>query len=354
MGLSNWLASSLESYLQSTIRVLALPKADALGPADHRALDEIRAAFGAAVPPAVLHLVVPELFRAFWGMQRDTLIRGSVDRRLKELVAAGISLSNKCPYCVDAHTGALFSLEAPVAAEALARDDVDSISDPTQQALTAWARRSGSEADAAFPRTSFSAEQRAEIFGTAFSFHYLNRVVSVFLPKSPFIGPAALRELTRRNLRRVMTPSPPPAGSFDTNLGLRLDGYTSPFDWARPNPVVARRLAVMIETTERYGQKHLPDAVRSAVSYSVLNWNGAEPPLGRAWLDTLCCTVESAHRPVAELCALVARAPSMITPTLVAASLEALRGSSEALFSAVAWSALEAARQVGSWYRLQQ
>ncbi|SRR6266496_1107457 len=70
------------------------------------------------VPLLTLHSPVPEVMAGVWSILRETLLAGQVDRALKEAVAATVSKTNACPFCVDAHTAMLHATSNHDAASA--------------------------------------------------------------------------------------------------------------------------------------------------------------------------------------------------------------------------------------------
>ena len=73
---------------------------------------EIRRDFGIVSDPFKLHAPVPELLAGMWAIVRETTLVGHVPWRLKEAVAATVSQTNTCSYCVEIHAAAA-SLPSP-------------------------------------------------------------------------------------------------------------------------------------------------------------------------------------------------------------------------------------------------
>src|SRR5260370_42692226 len=67
---------------------------------------QIRRDFGIVSDPFKLHAPVPELLAGMWAIVRETTLVGHVPWMLKEAVAATVSQTNACPYCVDIHASA--------------------------------------------------------------------------------------------------------------------------------------------------------------------------------------------------------------------------------------------------------
>ncbi|MFD0592044.1 carboxymuconolactone decarboxylase family protein [Catellatospora coxensis] len=177
-------------------------------------------------------------------MLRETLLADGLTTRLdREAVAAAVSAANSCPYCVDVHGGTLTGLGG--------RDAVDAAGPggTRLRELTAWAGRPGAAAP-------FPPAQAPELIGTAVTFHYLNRMVNVFLPDSPL--PAALGGTARQAVSRVAARllgalargRVAPGGS----AGL-LPGAALPADlaWARGRPSVAAAFGAAAAAVDEAG-----------------------------------------------------------------------------------------------------
>ncbi|HKN99093.1 MAG TPA: carboxymuconolactone decarboxylase family protein, partial [Pseudonocardiaceae bacterium] len=164
--------------------------------------------FGMVAPPVALHSPAPAVLAATWLMLRETLLAGGhAGRAAKEAVAASVSVANACPYCVEVHATALRGLDARSAADALGAGRVDDVDDPAISVLAEWARYTGDRARGyAVPAP---AEQAPELVGVAATFHYLNRMVNVFLAESPLPpgAPDAAKNVARWLLVKVMRPS---------------------------------------------------------------------------------------------------------------------------------------------------
>src|SRR6266508_4326022 len=82
------------------------------------------------IPLLTLHSPTPEVLAGVWSILRETLLAGGVERAQKEVVAAVVSKTNECPFCVDAHRLMLEATSDYDAAGAIMRGDYDSIHDP--------------------------------------------------------------------------------------------------------------------------------------------------------------------------------------------------------------------------------
>ncbi|MGH3519970.1 MAG: carboxymuconolactone decarboxylase family protein [Haloechinothrix sp.] len=126
--------------------------------------------FGVLVPPFALHLPAPELLAAYWAMTREPTWASRVARARKEAVAAAVSTTNQCPYCVDVHTTMLHTLGDRAPAAAIAAGDPDTIADAGMRALIAWARASRTPDAPILRERPFPDEHAPELVGIAVAY----------------------------------------------------------------------------------------------------------------------------------------------------------------------------------------
>ncbi|MFK4693399.1 carboxymuconolactone decarboxylase family protein [Streptomyces pristinaespiralis] len=238
----------------------------------------------------------PPLMTGAWALLRESLLAGRVSRTDKEVVAAGVSLANRCPFCVDAHTVLLHATGDHALAETIARGEEPA--DAGHRRLLAWGK------DIRGPRP-FPAEQTPEHLGTALAFHFINRIVSALLNENMLPGGPQKYRLVRsaagRSLARTVRREVPPGESLEL---LRTSG-TEPA-WAAGTAVgtaygALREAALM-------GAGLLSEDDRTLVRKTVADHDGvARPPLSADWLP------DREESPGARLTLLAALAPYRIT-----------------------------------------
>ncbi|MET9410358.1 carboxymuconolactone decarboxylase family protein [Streptomyces sp. NPDC002935] len=249
----------------------------------------------------------PELLTATWALMRESLIAGEGDRTGKELAALGVSLANRCPFCVDAHTMLLHATGDHSLAEAIARGETPS--DEGHARVLAWGRASRNPGAPELTPYPFPAAHAPAYIGTALTFHFINRIASALLTESLLPGNAqrfrAVRSLGGRSLARTVRRRPAPGA------GLTLLDAPGPGpDWARGTTVGPAYAALRDAATT--GEGLLDEADRALVRETLQGWDGAHPSL--AWE---CLPDRS--RPGARLALLAALAPYRITDEDVAA-----------------------------------
>ncbi|WP_329306074.1 carboxymuconolactone decarboxylase family protein [Streptomyces sp. NBC_01260] len=245
----------------------------------------------------------PPLLSGAWALLRESLLAGQVSRTDKEVVAAGVSLANRCPFCVDAHTVLLHATGDHRLAETIARGGQPE--DPARRQLLSW----GKDMSTAQP---FPSADAPEIIGTALSFHFINRIVSALLTESML--PCGLQKLRAvrsaagRRLARTVRQE------LTTGLSLPLletEGEAPA--WAAGTAIGTAFGA--LRTAAELGAGLLNDEDAALVRESVAAWDGVTP------LPLHAVLPDRAERPGARLALLAARAPYRITDEDVAAWL---------------------------------
>jgi AhpD family alkylhydroperoxidase len=301
------------------------------------------------VPLLTLHSPMPEVMAGVWSVLRESLLAGHVDRARKEAVAATVSKINACPFCVDAHTLMLEATSEHNAAATILRGDYDSIHDPQLRALVQWVLVSRTLNTSGTLPPPFSHHDAPEIIGTAITFHYINRMVNVFLGDTLLPLPSALKGLTGRLLSATagkrMVRGIQPGRSLKLVPQAKLPDDLS---WAAANPAVAGAFAGFAAVVEEAGKQALPEAVRALVGEHIQTWNGEEMGLSRRWVEEAAAEVQEQHRAAARLALLTALASYQVDASVVA-DFRSHEPDDAQLIAATAWASLTAARHVGVW-----
>ncbi|GAA2687057.1 carboxymuconolactone decarboxylase family protein [Actinoplanes palleronii] len=304
--------------------------------------------FGMAAPPVALHAAAPEVLDAVWLMLRETLLAGDpAGRATKETVAAAVSLANTCPYCVEVHGATLNGTRPGADARHLAAGRVDEVRDPAVRALARWARDGASRVTPV--PIPVPADQAAVVLGVAVTFHYLNRMVNVFLGESALEAmPVAARPLGRRVAARIFgrfARAVVPPGQAVTALPARP--LPADLSWAAPCAPIADALARAAAAIDEAGAAVLPDAVRELVLARLADPAESGPGLSaEPWLAEAVAPLPVGERPAARLALLVAFASYRVGDGDIAA-LRASGYGDGALVRLAAWAAMAAARSAG-------
>jgi hypothetical protein len=302
--------------------------------------------FGVLAPPVALHSPSPPCLAASWAMVRETLIGGDpAGRTAREVVAGAVSAANSCPYCVTIHTSAVYRLLGPGVPEEIAARRVDAIADSRMRQLAQWARDTGQRPDGARHRLP------PDLAGVAVTFHYLNRMVTLFLDDSPLPPqvPGPVKTRLMRMTAAVMLASAGGRLPDGTALGLLPEApLPEEFSWASAEPRVATALARAAAAIDAAAGPVVPPPVRELVQQELAGWDGRPPGPGRSWADAALAGLPAADRAAGRLALLTAFAPYQLLPSDIA-EFSPGQPADEALIQLTSWAAMAAARRIGSW-----
>ncbi|MFD6274043.1 carboxymuconolactone decarboxylase family protein [Streptomyces sp. NPDC060209] len=243
----------------------------------------------------------PPLLTATWALMRESLLAGRASRTGKELVAAGVSLANRCPFCATAHAVLLHATGDHRLAETVLRGDEPE--DPGDRRLLAWGK------DMSRPQP-FPGHEADEYVGTALAFHFINRVVSSLLSEQMLPGGVEKYRLVRSTAGRSLAATVRRELRPGTSLPLLGTSGEAP-PWAAQGPVGTAYGA--LRSAAYQGAGLLSDEDAAFVRESVAGWDGVTP------LPLAARLPERKDRPGARLALLAARAPYRITDEDVAA-----------------------------------
>ncbi|KOU55044.1 DNA-binding protein [Streptomyces sp. MMG1533] len=252
----------------------------------------------------------PEILAPAWALMRESLIAGPGSRTGKELAALGVSLANKCPFCVDAHTMLLHATGDHALAERLARGEQPEKEEHAR--VLEWGRRTRVPGGLGPEPYPFPRGHAPGYLGTAFAFHFINRIVSALLTENLLPGNVqrfrAVRSLAGRTLARtVRRPARP-------GEALALLDHPDPGEapaWAGGTAVGIAYAALLKAAMTGAGLLDADD--HDLVEQTLQDWDGAHPPLALNGFP------DRRERPGARLALLAALAPYRITDEDVAA-----------------------------------
>lgn len=300
--------------------------------------------------PYLAHSPAPELLAGMWSCQYETMLVGQVPRAQKELVATVISALNECPFCVDAHAALSQAAGGERLPRSLAGDWLAALRDPRDRDLARWAAASRTPGSPELAGPPFAQADAPELIGTALAFHYINRVVLVFLGEEPVLpAHAALQRVGARLL--ALAARGPLRRSREPGRSLRLLPTAEAGDdlaWARPAPHIAAALAQSAAAAQRAADVVIPPSAQARLTDVLASWEGADPGISTDWFLEQLGGLDPDAAAVARICLLTALAPYRLGERDVAA-FRAVRPGDRDLVVAVCWAALAAARRVGSW-----
>ncbi|CAM9651319.1 unnamed protein product [Discosporangium mesarthrocarpum] len=287
-----------------------------------------RTGFDPPVParnPVSVSMHNPRFSAGLWALNTEAYQRkGYISRSLKEVVALGISLSNKCPHCAFIHTAFGSASGSDVTFEEMQSlyqtGDVlhafeTGKSDPLAPSLAAWAlaHRDG---EARHKEVPVPAEMVPEVMGTMMLFEMYNRIVDVFVSKeeSGPMFPYPIRLMMRFKsltpmVQRMMStmmgwlmyaedrkveagkvlrdinavapvvhslgPNDREGGNGDSHSPQPL---TDEFSWATRDPAVGPAVRFLAAQAELMSNEFVPATLKTYVVYWVSCWDGTMAP----------------------------------------------------------------------------
>jgi AhpD family alkylhydroperoxidase len=312
---------------------------------------QIQRDFGAVPDPFRLHSASPRLLAGVWGICRETLLASRAPRHLTELVATVVSQTNACPYCVDAHATMLRADgHAEIARQLLKGVSADGWDSSDAQDLAAWAAATSSPRDPVLANPPFEAALTPEFLGTAVTFHYINRMVTILAPASPFPGPRALRPVTGRVAPRLFKRAvkrPKQAGeALRFSEPAELPGDMS---WAEASPSIAGAFASFMAAVEDEADGSLSPDARAVVEAYVRAWTGKDQGPGRAWVEGPAGELSEPDGAAVRLALLGALAPHQVDEQVLSAYHQQHPSDDRQVLALLSWSSAQAARRIGAW-----
>ena len=305
--------------------------------------DEARREFGRLPEPVSMLSPNEELLAAWWATLRETLIAGNAPRARKEAVAAAVAVTQRCPWCIDAHTTMMYAAGESKTATAILADTRLSDSDPNAP-YVAWARGTAAPGGPAAP---FGPDVAVEYVGTAMIFHFVTRLVLVLLDETFLPGGPRAQSLARRAAGLAFARKVRASHRSGLATG-RLSPRPLPEDlgWAAAYAPVAASFAALTGCLEE--SQHLPEASRDVVRRVIAEWQGEPMPMSSSWTAEYTDALPDELRAATRLALLTSLAPHQVTDDDVAAARPLLTTDSS-LVIALAWASWAAARRVAGW-----
>ena len=311
---------------------------------------QIKKDFGKVVEPFVLHSLVPKLLAGVWMACRETELAGRVPRHLKEAVAAAVSMTNRCPYCVDAHTIMLNASGEHNVATSISHANYAKIGDAKARFLAQWASTTNAPNTESRSLLSFAPSEVPEIIGTAVFYQYMNRMATVLLSETPLPSNAYWLRSPLRRIAGMMfagaVRTPKTAGEslrFLPNAELPSD-----LQWAKPNPTVAQAFARFSATIDETGEQSIPLQVRKHLTMFVSKWQGKPVPPDKHWISSETNQFNESAKSAAQLALLAAVAPWQIDDFTIL-GFRRYFPEDRMLLGTLAWGSFLAAKRIGTW-----
>lgn len=308
--------------------------------------DQLKSEMGDVVEPISLHAILPDLLKGIWGILRETvIIEDATSRKVKEAVGASVSASNECPYCVDAHTIMIIGLKDKLVADAIVKKDLDLIENDEVRKIVNWAFNTRNFKSMTVNNPPFSSKEAAEIIGTAVFFHYLNRMVTIFLgptilPLNIHFFKGIMKSMAAKMFSGVL--------HEDRKEGAKKGNYANikGLYWASGNPRVEYVFTYFFHVVTELANQHVPQEVRSFIKDQIIDWDGSDLENTKD-LDTVVSVVSSQNQPLARMLYLTAFSPHRIQDFHFKEFHMFYKGKDEQILASLSWASLLTSVRIG-------
>lgn len=310
---------------------------------------QIKEDFGKITEPFLIHSPQPEILAGAWMVCREAELVGKVPREIKEVVAAGISKANQCPYCIDAHTIMLTAIGEKKIAQAISEEQYDTIADGKMRLILEWALATNTPTSSILRSPPFSRQEAPEMIGTAVFYHYINRIVKVLLGETPLPSNKSwLKNFLKQIASRMFSSTINRPKIIGESLRF-LPKADLPNDlrWAKSVPNIAA-YASFASAIEKIGNNVLPPAVLAYIQEEVDVWHGQTSELSLAWSEDEISKLDPDTQACADLALLTAIAPYEIDKTVVLAFKKHFP-QDDKLVGVISWASFTAARKISTW-----
>jgi len=311
---------------------------------------QIKRDFGMVVDPFRLHALQPKLLAGVWAACRETELVGIAPRAIKELVAACVSQTNKCPYCVDAHTMLLNSVGEADLSKMISNGNIQSISRNEHKNIAKWALASRSPDSPTLLTPPFAQEWFAELIGMVVFYNYLNRMVHVFLPQYLLpVQQKGSKQIMKRLAGWFFSSSVNRKKPEGLALGF-LVGAAVPkdFEWAGSRTNVAQGFAQMAAIIDELASEHIPLSVQDTFKHFLAQWRGEDAPLSAGWMEEFKDQVPAEQQAMLELSLMLIASSYRVTDQHIE-RFKKNNPKPETLLVTAAWASFQTARKIGGW-----
>lgn len=344
---------AIENYLfrkvaPFTIRYIQRPDLGTDDVLARKVLEQASREFQVA-PPLTLHQADPLLMAGVWSMMREGFVVHAEGRVIREAVAAAVSEINECPYCVDVHS----SMHKSAGSEKDILDGALKAGSSLEELAYQWALATLSPDSKTILEPKIPPNEVPQIYATAICFHFINRMVNIFLDEAPMPMPAAnskfMRSFSRVSLKffgkRMVKLDGKPGEYIFNNVQPELPPE---FAWAKTDSNVAGGLARFAYAAEQAGKQALHENVRALVLSHLKDWQGESPGLSRSWTNSLVDQLDDELKPSARLALLAARSPWQIDKQIINHYRE-ITGDDKSLVQVAGWASYAAVKRIAGW-----
>ncbi len=281
----------------------------------HNIYKHIKKHFGKIAEPFVLHSLSTEYVAGFWAFMYETiLVETNVKRSLKEAIATCISIINKCPYCVDAHSIMILGTEKELLKKITAIQN-NKIKLKTKDDKIIYWLLNNPNFKSKHKEISISQDEAPEIIGTIVLFHYINRMVTIFAGITP-LPINKFKKLLRLFAANILFKKAINTTKIKGDALLFLtesDTNENIFLWANKNTNIKKSFNFLWNELSKNIDKIIPTEIIEALENLLNQQEEIKTVLGNQKLNKFLNSVDKEHKVIAEFCYKVMFEPYKIT-----------------------------------------
>ena len=329
------------------IKYISLKKAN---PRIKAIYKQIKRDFGILAEPFTLHSAIPDLLATVWAVTREIcLINKNVPRPYIETISTAISYNNSCKYCIDAHTIMLLTLKNKSVSEAIKTGNLEQIKDTKLQQICRWVLANNDFNTNIIKCPPFTLDEAPEIVGTAFVFNYINRVVEIFLKKSPVSEKQFGKSLLLKIATFIFSKSVKTKKKAGESLQFINQEVTDDpdFKWAKPNKIILKTLSALKATCNIEVDKYISSQTKQKIIEIAKTNNRDNVQLSSNWTNRFKKDFSKEEFSLAKLMLLTMFAPYQITEKNIS-DLQTNNISDEAILAVTSFASLTIAINISN------
>jgi len=206
----------------------------------------------------------------------------------------------------------------PLQLKAVENQDLDLVQDVKTKQLLDWAFNTKYFQSDIIQQPPFSKGEAPEIISTAVLFHYLNRMVTVFLGETilPFnisFLRSFMKKLAAMMFSKVLASEKKKNESF---FEVDMSEFGDPFYWTKSNVRIHHALSSFYKVVHSLGKESISNQVFEFITTEIDNWTGSEH-IDISDLDEKLKTVDVEFRKMAKMLYFISFMPYRVTTGLV-------------------------------------
>jgi len=305
------------------------------------------------VAPFTLHASEPNLVAAVWSANRETMFYGIVPRSYKEAIASEVARINECPFCVSVHTLVMQASGEEKASDTILHQTKNNIANEQLRDIIAWSTSTRTPDAEILKNPPFTVEEAPEIIGSALTFHYLTRMVNIFIEGDLMPNMGIVNGIIRKGISQFMLKSLVERELIPGDSLQFLPDALLPkeFNWAKDHPHISQTFAGINAIMNQHIEQTVSSTIIDLVQSHYDKWQGEDTGISRKWIKDATEGLSESEAIATSLMLLAGFAPYQISES----DIETFRQyypDDKQLLAVTAWGAWATVRRISTWLHL--